>query len=69
MAALHAGKDWLLNFDVGVFWLVMRVLACGGVGVVVWEGVTGQLAKRKNIEVITPCWRRCSDYIHAHFHY
>lgn len=49
--ALHASKDWLLDFDVGVFWVVMRVLACGGFGVLVWEGVTGQLAKRKTIEV------------------
>jgi zinc transporter 5/7 len=49
--ALHASKEWLLDFDVGVFWVVMRVLACGGFGVLVWEGVTGQLAKRKTIEV------------------
>jgi zinc transporter 5/7 len=48
--SLHAGKEWLLDFDVGVFWVVMRVLACGGLGVLVWEGMTGQLAKRKTIE-------------------
>ncbi|RDB15765.1 Zinc transporter 7 [Hypsizygus marmoreus] len=48
--ALHAGKEWLLDLDVGVFWVVMRVLACGGLGVLVWEGVTGQMAKRKTIE-------------------
>ncbi|KAF9460499.1 cation efflux family-domain-containing protein [Collybia nuda] len=48
--ALHASKEWLLDLDVGVFWVVMRVLACGGLGVLVWEGVTGQLAKRKTIE-------------------
>ncbi|KDR67948.1 hypothetical protein GALMADRAFT_79140 [Galerina marginata CBS 339.88] len=48
--AVHASKEWLLNFDVGVFWVAMRVLACGGLGVLVWEGVTGQMAKRKTIE-------------------
>ncbi|KAJ7743155.1 cation efflux protein [Mycena metata] len=47
--SLHAGKG-LLDFDVGVFWVVMRVLACAGFGVLVWEGRTGQLAKRKSIE-------------------
>ncbi|KAJ7918716.1 cation efflux protein [Mycena leptocephala] len=49
--SLHAGKG-LLDFDVGVFWVVMRVLACAGFGVLVWEGRTGQLAKRKSIETI-----------------
>ncbi|KAJ7132071.1 cation efflux family-domain-containing protein [Mycena epipterygia] len=47
--SLHAGKG-LLDFDVGVFWVVMRVLACAGFGVLVWEGRTGQLAQRKSIE-------------------
>jgi len=50
--AAYAAKEWLLQFDVGVFWVLMRVLACGGFGVVVWELVTKQLAKGpKNIEV------------------
>lgn len=46
--------------DVGVFWVVMRVLACGGLGVLVWEGMTGQVAKRKTIEVrlTLPCKQR-----------
>lgn len=44
-------KEWLLDFDVGVFWVVMRVLACGGLGVLVWEVATQQVAKRKDIEV------------------
>ncbi|KAJ7281878.1 cation efflux protein [Mycena rebaudengoi] len=48
-SSLHAGKG-LLAFDVGVFWVVMRVLACAGFGVLVWEGRTGQVAKRKSIE-------------------
>jgi zinc transporter 5/7 len=58
--ALHASKEWLLDLDVGVFWVVMRVLACGGLGVLVWEGTTGQLAKRKTIEVssaLSCAWR------------
>ncbi|KAF7309608.1 J domain-containing protein [Mycena indigotica] len=45
----HAAKG-VLEFEVGIFWTVMRVLACGGFGVLVWEGWTGQLAKRKSIE-------------------
>ncbi|TFK39380.1 cation efflux family-domain-containing protein [Crucibulum laeve] len=48
--AIQASKEWLLDFDVGVFWVVMRVLACGGLGVLVWEGMTGQVAKRKSFE-------------------
>ena len=41
-----------MDFDVGVFWVVMRVLACGGLGVLIWEGYSGQTAKRNaNIEV------------------
>lgn len=51
MLALQSAKEWLLDFDVGVFWVVMRVLACGGLGVLVWEVTTQQVAKRKNIEV------------------
>ncbi|KAJ7695129.1 cation efflux family-domain-containing protein [Mycena rosella] len=47
--SLHAGKG-VLDFDVGVFWVVMRVLACAAFGVLVWEGRTGQFAKRKSIE-------------------
>ena len=51
MFALHAGKEWLLDLNIGVFWLVMRVLACGGLGVLIWEGVTGQVKKRKTISI------------------
>jgi hypothetical protein len=61
--ALHAGKEWLLDLNIGVFWLVMRVLACAGLGVLIWEGVTGQVKKRKtiNIEVSVPGYiLRCS---------
>lgn len=49
--SLYAGKEWLLKYDVGVFWLVMRLLACGGLGVIVWELFTGQLTARKSAEV------------------
>lgn len=50
MLSLYAGKEWLLDYEVGVFWVVMRVLACGGLGVLVWEGMTKQLAKRKSMQ-------------------
>lgn len=52
VVAFQSTKEWLLDFDVGVFWVVMRVLACGGLGVLVWEVGTQQVAKRKDIEVI-----------------
>ncbi|KAF9478292.1 cation efflux protein [Pholiota conissans] len=48
--AVYASKEWLLNFDVGVFWVLMRVLACGGLGVLVWEISTAQTVKRGAIE-------------------
>jgi solute carrier family 30 (zinc transporter), member 5/7 len=41
----------VLDYDVDAFWLVMRVLACGGLAVVVWEASTNQLVKKTNIEV------------------
>jgi hypothetical protein len=50
--SLYAGKEWLLDYEVGVFWVVMRVLACGGLGVLVWEGMTKQLGKRKSMQNI-----------------
>jgi solute carrier family 30 (zinc transporter), member 5/7 len=49
--ALHAGKEWLLNFDVGIFWVTLRVLAFGGLVVLIMEGCTGQLGRKKSIEV------------------
>lgn len=54
VTSLYAGKEWLLDFDVGVFWVVMRILACGGIGALVWEGLTGQFAKRRTIEASLP---------------
>jgi solute carrier family 30 (zinc transporter), member 5/7 len=49
--ALHAGKEWLLNFDVGIFWVTLRVLAFGGLVVLIKEGFTGELANKKSVEV------------------
>ncbi|PFH45909.1 hypothetical protein AMATHDRAFT_70910 [Amanita thiersii Skay4041] len=49
--SLYAGKEWLLEYDIGVFWVVIRVLACGGLGMLTWAGVTGGV-KRKSIENI-----------------
>lgn len=54
VSALFVAKEWLLDFEVGVFWVLIRVLACAGLGVFVWEARTGQLAKRKSIEVRPP---------------
>lgn len=53
VVALDAGKDWLLAANAGVFWVLVRMLACGGLGVMVWEGMTGTLGKKrpKSIEV------------------
>ena len=50
VAALDAGKDWLLPPDsrLGVFWVLIRILACGGLGVLIREGLTGELGKKAN---------------------
>ena len=49
--SIYASKEWLLTYDVGIFWVLMRVLAYGGFGVLVWEAFTGQTSKRKTYEV------------------
>jgi solute carrier family 30 (zinc transporter), member 5/7 len=49
--SIYASKEWLLTHDVGVFWVLIRVLACAGFGVLVWEGFTRQTSKRKAFEV------------------
>lgn len=59
--SIYASKEWLLTYDVGVFWVLMRVLACGAFGVLLWEGFTGQSSKRKTYEVgdfffLGACW-------------
>lgn len=49
--ALFAAKESLLSYDVGVFWVLMRVLALGALGMLVWEGLTLHFSKGPNIEV------------------
>jgi len=49
--AFHAGKEWLLNFHVGIFWVTLRVLAFGGLAVLIKEGCKGELKTKKSIEV------------------
>ncbi|KAF9221416.1 cation efflux protein [Gyrodon lividus] len=48
--ALFAAKESLLSYDVGVFWVVMRVLAIGGLGMLTWEGLTSEFSKKGEIE-------------------
>nr|VWO94623.1 N/A [Ganoderma boninense] len=47
--ALHAAKDYLL-VEVGVFWVLVRVLACGGLAVIMWLATSGQLQTNRTIE-------------------
>ena len=49
--ALYAAKESLLSYDVGVFWVVMRVLALGALGMLVWEGMTMKFSNGPHIEV------------------
>ena len=49
--ALFAAKESLLSCDVGVFWVVIRVLALGALGMLVWEGLTLEFSKGTHIEV------------------
>ena len=37
--------------QVGVFWVLIRVLACAGLATLVYEGLTGELGKRLNNRV------------------
>ncbi|KAI0731248.1 cation efflux protein [Earliella scabrosa] len=46
---LNAGKDYLLA-EVGVFWVLVRVLACGGLAVMVWLLTSGQLQTKRVTE-------------------
>ncbi|KAF8449122.1 cation efflux family-domain-containing protein [Boletus edulis BED1] len=50
--ALFAAKESLLSYDVGVVWVVMRVLALGALGVLVWEGFTLEFSKGTQVEWI-----------------
>lgn len=49
--ALQAGKASLFSHDVGVFWVLVRFLACGATGLMIWVASTGQLQKKRSIEV------------------
>lgn len=49
--ALQASKTSLFSHDVGVFWVLVRFLACGATGLMLWVASTGQLQKRRSIEV------------------
>lgn len=49
--AIHAGKECILKYDVGIFWVTLRVLAFGGLAVLIKEAFTGELTKKKSIEV------------------
>ncbi|KIM68074.1 hypothetical protein SCLCIDRAFT_1209457 [Scleroderma citrinum Foug A] len=48
--SLFAAKEWLLSYDVGVFWVVIRVLAIGGLSTLIWEGMNSQFVGKDNIE-------------------
>ena len=48
--ALNAGKDYLLA-DVGVFWVLVRVLACGGLSVMIWFATVRPLQTKRVTEV------------------
>lgn len=50
MLALNAGKDYLLA-EVGVFWVLVRVLACGALAVMVWLVTSGHLQTKRFTEV------------------
>ncbi|KZT27795.1 cation efflux protein [Neolentinus lepideus HHB14362 ss-1] len=47
--AVHAGAD-LLSYEIDVFWVLVRVLACEGLGIVVWEIMTRRLFNSTSIE-------------------
>lgn len=38
-------KEWLLSQNVGTFWVLMRVLACGALGLVLREMASGDVSK------------------------
>ena len=60
--ALFSAKEWLLSYDVGVFWVVMRVLAIGGLSTLVWEATNSQFAAKDGIEVCCKCLDPCSPF-------
>ena len=67
VVGLYAGKEWVLGLDVGVPWLLIRVLALGGLGFVVWEVKYGQLFASRAIEVRSLCSYSSFDALRIHF--
>lgn len=67
VVGLYAGKEWVLGLDVGVPWLLIRVLALGGLGFVVWEVKYGQLFASRAIEVRSLCSHSYFDALRIHF--
>lgn len=55
VVGLYAGKEWVLALDVGVPWLLIRVLALGGLGFAAWEVRYGRLFASRAIEVRLSC--------------
>ena len=49
--ALQVGKASLFSHDVGVFWVLVRLMACGATGLMAWVASTGQLQRKRSIEV------------------
>ena len=45
VASLWTVREWLLSQNVGAFWVVMRVLACGALGLVLKETASGNAQK------------------------
>ncbi|EIN06025.1 hypothetical protein PUNSTDRAFT_73311, partial [Punctularia strigosozonata HHB-11173 SS5] len=50
VVSLYAGKEWLLEYEVGVFWVLMRVLACGGLSALVYQVLSGNLSPKRPVE-------------------
>jgi len=61
VVGLYAGKEWVLAFGVGVPWLLIRVLALGGLVFGVWEVKCGKLFASRAIEVRSLLSRPFSD--------
>jgi hypothetical protein len=45
VVSVWAIKEWLLSQNVGAFWVLMRVLACGALGLVMREVTSGDVPK------------------------
>lgn len=45
VVALWTTREWLLSQDVGAFWVLMRILACGALGLGLREVASGDAPK------------------------